>query len=191
MNALQIEGVVAPKNPIVGNLSCWACADSGQTAVASAAPHSNAKTFRRRKSFVGAVKSIGALTRFRSLSQAASFRRPSGADLPARGIRKSRLPSPDHLRASTDALRYPEAERVRGVLVDDKFVLLLQLDWEIGRRCSTQNFVHEFRRALKHNPEVRSIGHQTAGLSIVSKCMHGRQLHARRRSIDGNLVGGH
>src|SRR5262249_32151078 len=68
MNALQIEGVVAPKKPIVGILPrCCAQAGYGLTTGASAPPHSNATNARRRKPLIGAVRSIGArLTGFRS-----------------------------------------------------------------------------------------------------------------------------
>src|SRR5262249_20203451 len=85
MNALQIEGVVAPKKPIVGTLPrCCAQAGYGLTTGASAAPHSNATNARRRKPLIGAVRSIGArLTGFRSLARHPPCGWPSGADLPA------------------------------------------------------------------------------------------------------------
>src|SRR5262249_28052670 len=83
MNALQIEGVVAPKKPIVGTLPCC-CAHAGYglTTGASAALHSNATNARRRKPLVGAVRSLGATNwvsqpRTPSSLRAAFGRRPS------------------------------------------------------------------------------------------------------------------
>src|SRR4029450_2908173 len=79
MNALQIEGVVAPKKPIVGNLPrCCADAENGWTTGASAKPHSNATNSRRRKPLVGAVESIGAADRVSQPRPAASLRATFG-----------------------------------------------------------------------------------------------------------------
>src|SRR5215475_7016903 len=54
MNALQIEGVVAPKKPIVGTLPrCCAHAGYGLTRGASAAPPSSVMNSRRLTASIG------------------------------------------------------------------------------------------------------------------------------------------
>src|SRR5262249_27397337 len=120
MNALQIEGVVAPKKPIVGTLPCC-CAHAGYglTTGASAALHSNATNARRRKPLVGAVRSLGATNwvsqpRTPSSLRAAFGRRPSRV---GRLFEHLARRHPDHLRATTDSPWYGDAKRGRGVLV--------------------------------------------------------------------------
>src|SRR5262245_23632085 len=151
MNALQIEGVVAPKKPIVGTLPCC-CAHAGYglTTGASAALHSNATNARRRKPLVGAVRSLGATNwvsqpRTPSSLRAAFGRRPS---------RVGRLF--EHL-----------ARRHRITFARPRIPLGMGMPSAVAVFWfPTQNLVHEIGRAVKHRPEVRSVEHQPSRLDV-------------------------
>src|SRR5262249_44327149 len=142
MNALQIEGVVAPKKPIVGTLPrCCAHAGYGLTTGASAAPHSTATNARRRRS-IGATTWVSQ-PRTASSLRAAFGRRPSRVGRLFEDLARR------HLRATTDSPWYGDAKRGRGVLVNNELVPLLQLDWKISQLYPTQNLVHEIGRAQR------------------------------------------
>ena len=81
----------------------------------------------------------------------------------------------DHLVSSSkNCGRYGEAERLRGLQIDDHQVFRRQLHRKLRRLCATENVIDVARTAVKYIFEVSSVGEQTA-ISGDNRCLVDRR----------------
>ncbi len=74
--------------------------------------------------------------------------------------------------------RHGEAERIRGLAIDDEFELRRLLDREISRFGALKNLVHVRSGAPEEVGETRAVGHQTPIVREFAKAIHGREAAA-------------
>ena len=80
--------------------------------------------------------------------------------------------------------RHGEAERIRGLTIDDEFELGRLLDREIGRFGALEDLVHVGGGAPKEVGKARAVGHQAPVVRELAKAIHGREAAAGSQGRD-------
>ena len=80
--------------------------------------------------------------------------------------------------------RHGEAERIRGLAIDDEFELGRLLDRKVGGLGALQDFVHESGSAPEKVDEARAVGHQAPLVRELAKAIHGREAAAGSQGHD-------
>jgi hypothetical protein len=78
------------------------------------------------------------------------------------------MPLLEHLVSRHQQLvRHRQAERLRGLEIDDQLEFRGLLDWEVGGLRALEDLVHVLRGTTVHLPKIDSVGHQPAGLGKI------------------------
>src|SRR5712664_248030 len=81
-----------------------------------------------------------------------------------------------------------EAERLRGLEIDNQIELGWLLHGHVSGICTAQNLVDIIGCASEHLPGIWSIRYQTSAFDILSKTEYGRHLRGERQFIDTNSI---
>src|SRR5262249_13571936 len=94
----------------------------------------------------------------------------------------------DRVRSGQDRLRERQAQRLRRLKVDHQLELGGLLDREVSGFGALQNLVYVGGGAMEAVGDVRSVGHEAAGLRELSGSENGRQLVFLRKVPDESSV---
>jgi hypothetical protein len=80
--------------------------------------------------------------------------------------------------------RHGEAERIRGLEIDDEFELGRLLDREVSRLGAPEDLIHKVGRVPEEVDEARAVGHQAPFVREFAKAIHGREAAAGSQGHD-------